>query len=156
MECIHGLDDGLCDVCFPKAVPEPSPGPRSATSPSGSRRTPRPKVGSADRRLHHVTRVDDLADILAAGQLLEGTTWSERPPVSPFDRVVLVSTSLRITQRGGRMIPGGAEVFEAFPFDEVALVAVANEPVRDLVKGIVDDADFETRVAVYPPWFAKS
>ena len=40
-----------------------------------------------------------------------------------------------------------------FAFDAVQLVGVANEPMRDRVRAMLHDADFATKVAVYPPWF---
>jgi hypothetical protein len=38
-------------------------------------------------------------------------------------------------------------------FDDVALIGVANEPIRDQVRELLAAADYDTRVAVYPPWF---
>lgn len=38
-------------------------------------------------------------------------------------------------------------------FDEVALIGVANEPIRDQVRDLLAAADYDIRVAVYPPWF---
>jgi hypothetical protein len=38
-------------------------------------------------------------------------------------------------------------------FDEVALIGVANEPIRDRVRELLAAVDYDTRVAVYPPWF---
>ena len=153
-ECKHGFEDSLCDICFPKAVVVPVKVPRPARPrTAGAGKTT--KISAADRRLHHVTRVEDLPDILNDGQLLEQTAWGAEPPVSGFDRIVLVTTSLEITNHGGRMVGGDAEVPEPFPFSSVTLIAVANEPARDRVKAMVDEADYPTRVAVYPPWFAK-
>lgn len=42
---------------------------------------------------------------------------------------------------------------DSFAFDAVQLIGVANEPMRDRVKEMLRDADFGTKVAVYPPWF---
>ena len=80
-ECIHGLDNGLCDACFPKARPEvaatavitkprvtrPRPAPLTA---------PRRPVSSAaaastddigQQRIYHLTHVSNLASILEHG-----------------------------------------------------------------------------------------
>lgn len=96
-ECIHGLDYGLCDACFPKAVADAPaaviskprvtrPRPSSLTSPrkpaaAGSLRTPPVDVG--DQRIYHVTHVDNLAAILSAGRLLADAndSWESRPAV---------------------------------------------------------------------------
>ena len=96
-ECIHGLDYGLCDACFPKAVPDVAvavtPKPRvsrpratSLTAPrkpaaTGSLRTPPAPV--ADQRLYHVTHVSNLESILADGRLYAdaNAAWESRPTV---------------------------------------------------------------------------
>jgi hypothetical protein len=109
-ECIHGLDYGLCDACFPKAAPEPAlvaaaakprvtrPRASSLTSPrkpqsSGSLTGPVVDVG--DQRIYHVTHVDNLPAILAAGRLLAdaGEGWEERPKVD------ISSAETRTTRR---------------------------------------------------------
>jgi hypothetical protein len=76
-ECIHGFDEGLCDVCYPR-TPAPPPAPtRSATT-----RAPRTAVTRAPatpaapatlrlpgRRVHHVTHVRTLESIALDGEL---------------------------------------------------------------------------------------
>lgn len=49
----------------------------------------------------------------------------------------------------------GAEalVRESVPLDAVQLVGVASDPVRDRVRGLLQDAGRSTKVVVYPPWF---
>lgn len=49
----------------------------------------------------------------------------------------------------------GAELLvrECLPLDSVALIAVANDPVRDRVRAALAAAGVRARVAVYPPWF---
>jgi hypothetical protein len=44
-------------------------------------------------------------------------------------------------------------VAESFPFELVTLIGVANDKVRDAVKGILAPSGFRPKVAVYPPWF---
>ncbi|MBG6057989.1 hypothetical protein RCH16_001187 [Cryobacterium sp. MP_M5] len=44
-------------------------------------------------------------------------------------------------------------VAETFPFDLVTLVGVANDKVRDEVRGILAASTHKPKVAVYPPWF---
>ena len=44
-------------------------------------------------------------------------------------------------------------VRECLPLDRVALIAVANDPMRDRVRAALAAAGMRIRVAVYPPWF---
>jgi hypothetical protein len=95
-ECIHGLDYGLCDACFPKAAPEVPVAvakprvtrPRASSltaprkpAPAGSLRNPPVEVG--DQRIYHVTHVSNLADILSSGRLFADASeaWEKRPVV---------------------------------------------------------------------------
>ncbi|MDH6237691.1 DarT ssDNA thymidine ADP-ribosyltransferase family protein [Cryobacterium sp. CG_9.6] len=95
-ECIHGLDGGLCAICFPKAAPEVVPvatvrkrsssakppsltGPRRVTPVAAPRKTAAAKravdnVG--EQRLYHVTHISNLAAILADGGLLADASES--------------------------------------------------------------------------------
>lgn len=43
----------------------------------------------------------------------------------------------------------------AVPFSDVALIGVANEPVRDQVRALLSGTGFRPKVAVYPPWFVS-
>ena len=103
VECIHGLDDRMCDLCFPKPVPETT-SVHSAAAVGARLRTAtairaRPSVGSAPRRttstpatrpgvpfkvgeqrIYHLTQVANLADILSHGELRcdpPGAIWAE-------------------------------------------------------------------------------
>jgi hypothetical protein len=44
-------------------------------------------------------------------------------------------------------------VHEKFPFELVTLIGVANDKVRDVVKGVLASSGHRPKVAVYPPWF---
>lgn len=44
-------------------------------------------------------------------------------------------------------------VQEAFPFELVTLIGVANDKVREAVKPILAASAYRPKVAVYPPWF---
>lgn len=130
-ECIHGLDEEMCDVCTPKAPPPVS----RTVRVSQPRRTeaPRTKVSSVPRRRHLVAGIDDLPEVLA-GRGQPGA-WASAPPVTDFNSVVLVA-----------------------PVDDVAqvtLIAVANEPARDRVRAVLHDVELP-RIGVYPPWFTRS
>ncbi|WP_166790476.1 DUF4433 domain-containing protein [Cryobacterium tagatosivorans] len=47
-------------------------------------------------------------------------------------------------------------VEEAFPYELVTLIGVANDRVRDVVKPILAASSHRPKVAVYPPWFQAS
>ena len=47
-------------------------------------------------------------------------------------------------------------VRQSVPMDAVQLIGVANDPVRDRVRELLETAGRRTKVAVYPPWFIES
>ena len=74
-ECIHGFDDGLCDVCFPRR-PEPVRPVRAASGPRApragvSRAAPSapPTLRLPGRRVFHVTHLRTLESIALDGAL---------------------------------------------------------------------------------------
>ena len=93
VECIHGLDEGLCDLCYPKPAPEVEPraartAPRraalSSTTKTATKAAPRtPIVSVGDQRIYHVTHIRNLAGILASGCLMADASdaWTSRPTV---------------------------------------------------------------------------
>ena len=96
VECIHGLDDGLCDQCFPKPVPEAvaaASGAPRRTAPAtltatrtrpktrvAPVRTPQTRATAAapfhvgEQRIYHLTHVRNLASILSDGELRANAT----------------------------------------------------------------------------------
>lgn len=42
---------------------------------------------------------------------------------------------------------------ETFPFEKVSLIGVANDKVREVVRGVLATAAHRPKVSVYPPWF---
>jgi ssDNA thymidine ADP-ribosyltransferase, DarT len=52
----------------------------------------------------------------------------------------------------------GAEVLvsQRVPFEDVTLIGVANDRVRQSVRDLLAEADFTPKVSVYPPWFQQS
>lgn len=87
-ECIHGLEAGLCDACYPKARPE-VPVTATATKTrvtrprSVSLTAPRKVVPASQKqstedvsqhRIFHVTHINNLAAIVEAGALLADAT----------------------------------------------------------------------------------
>lgn len=89
-ECIHGLEDGLCDTCFPKAPPvaAPSTGGRSTRTPgrraipASTRARAKPASGARggatsvrtldidEQRIYHLTHIDNLPGIVERGAVL--------------------------------------------------------------------------------------
>jgi hypothetical protein len=131
-ECIHGLDEELCDICSPRKTEEPpetlaaprSRPPRTAPRAPGAARTaatktpthrvtqPRrpvaealPDVDLAAMRVHHFTHVTNLEAILADGFLRAGAT-------PQFD---VSSPELR-ARRLAVTVPEGPSLAEHVPF----------------------------------------
>jgi len=78
-ECIHGFDEGLCDVCYPR-TPAPAPRPVTSRTPAAraagraGARTPAGPAAPATlrlpgRRVHHVTHLRTLESIALDGEL---------------------------------------------------------------------------------------
>ncbi len=104
-ECIHGLDAELGRL-LAQSAPLVSPTVRIVQP----RRTAAPKTknASSPRRRHVVVDIDELAAVLAGE--LETSEWSAEPPLTGFDRVVLIAPVDDVSQ--------------------VSLIAVANKPAR--------------------------
>ncbi len=82
-ECIHGFEDGFCDICFPRVVPESllvgavkAPVRRSTVKPraagTGRATTPVDPVTFQNRRVYHVTHLSNLESILHDGAIKAG------------------------------------------------------------------------------------
>lgn len=74
-ECIHGLDEGLCDSCYPKPVPDAAAAPakaprRSSRAPKRSTAAAKPPMEIGDQRIYHVTHIKNFEAILSSGCLL--------------------------------------------------------------------------------------
>jgi hypothetical protein len=117
-ECIHGFDEGLCDICFPKAAPVRPVASRVSSRATGTtaRREPRasaaprvrtPAPALLDQRVYHVTHVSNLASILADGALVAPALAS--PSVD-------VSSALTRELRQTAEVTGGGSVAEYVPF----------------------------------------
>lgn len=46
-------------------------------------------------------------------------------------------------------------VRESLPFESVTLIGVANDKARNEVRAILAESDYNTKVSIYPPWFAR-
>lgn len=125
-ECIHGFDDGMCDICFPRQAPEPvavvattvtrtpprttlgratRPAKRAPGAPAGAP----PKVPPfPSRRLYHVTPLSNLESILIDGEL--------RPIASGFQPDLDVAAPLARQLRAHADVGDGRHVDEFVPF----------------------------------------
>lgn len=132
-ECIHGLDAGLCDTCYPKARPEPAPAPRqraaaksrtltadgtarsggirtspTRSTPSRSSATPVTGLTTIDvaaQRVYHVTHLRNLPAIVDAGALLADA----RPEVD-------LSSGITRELRRSAEVADGVSVADSVPF----------------------------------------
>lgn len=129
-ECIHGFDEGLCDVCFPRSVPEPVRPTRQAT-PRASRTTAVKTTTASGapatlklsgRRVFHVTHVRTLESIVLDGELRADAT-------PDFDVSSPTARELRATAT----VPGGRSVADFVAF----FVAQDAERWRELRDGAV-------------------
>jgi hypothetical protein len=121
-ECIHGLEAGLCDQCFPKAVPllevVTAAGQRNARAKAAVTRRAASAASKTvesvgDQRIYHLTHVRNLVDILSTGALLADSSesWITRPAVD------ISSTETRESRRSTPVAGlGSANVAEFVPF----------------------------------------
>lgn len=64
-----------------------------------------------------------------------------------------VLRKLRADPESAAILEAEFLVEEAFPFELVTLIGVANDKVREAVKPILAASSHRPKVAVYPPWF---
>lgn len=124
VECIHGFEDGMCDICFPRVTAEPVsvattttkvPRPRKSTRPAGGR-TPSARASGApakvppfaSRRLYHVTPLSNLESILLDGAI--------KPIATGIEPDVDVAAPLVRQLRAHRDVGDGRHVDEFVPF----------------------------------------
>ncbi len=121
-ECIHGLEAGLCDQCFPKALPVQevvtAAGQRNARAKAAVKRRAASAASKTvesvgDQRIYHLTHLRNLADILAAGSLV-----ADGSPVRPARPAVDISSSETRESRRATTVAGlgSAMVAEFVPF----------------------------------------
>jgi hypothetical protein len=115
-ECIHGFDEGLCDICYPRTVAAPRSTPRAASSrppraavPSRARSAAptqaAPSVLLSAQRIFHVTHVANLEMIAIDGALRADAT----PEVD-------VSSPLAREMRRSAPLASGGTVGDRVPF----------------------------------------
>jgi len=69
---------------------------------------------------------------------------------APVERML---RKLRADTDGDSILNAELLVEDSFPIELLTLIGVANDRSRDAVKSILADAQYRTKVAVYPPWF---
>lgn len=140
-ECIHGFDDGLCDICFPRVV-EPAPRPvRTASTRAPRTTTTRtaPAVGAPPslklpgRRVYHVTHIRTLESIVLDGELRADAT----PDVD-------VSSAMTRELRAEATVPDGRTVASLVAFS-IAQDSTRWQQLREGAEGVhFSDAARET------------
>jgi hypothetical protein len=163
-ECIHGFEDGMCDICFPRVAPEPvvtvaatttrtssrsavrvmKPAKRHAGAPGGA---PVKVPPFATRRLYHVTPLANLESILIDGEI--------RPIGSGVVPDLDVAAPLARQLRAHADVGDGRHVDEFVPFSASAdaerwaeLRAGAEEPHWSAAARTLTAADYAVLVAV--------
>jgi len=109
-ECIHGFEAGMCDVCYPAAVPEK---PKPVRAPAGTRAASARVAGApriapfslATQRFFHVTHLRNLEAIMHTGEI--------RADVEP---VVDVSSAVARELRAGADLADGTTVAQHVAF----------------------------------------
>jgi len=165
-ECIHGFDDGMCDICFPRVAPEPvavvaatttktaARSTRVTATRRASKRAPGapaglpPKVPPfATRRLYHVTPLANLESILLDGEL--------HSVASGFLPELDVAAPLVRQLRAHAEVGDGRHVDEFVPFSVspdaerwVELRNGAEEPHWSAAARALTPADYAVLVAV--------
>lgn len=120
IECIHGLDEALCDICSPRQTIEPqdpapsarkaAPAKRVPARVPGAKRAPTagdplPDIDLATMRVHHWTHLSNLEGILSAGLL--------RADAAPE---LDVASSEAREKRAAVALPNGATAAGHVPF----------------------------------------
>lgn len=80
----------------------------------------------------------------AVGGAAFATTWPEA------DRAIV---RLTLADEGAGLRAAEVLVRGSVPLERIALIAVANDRVRDRVRAALQAVGVKVRVAVYPPWF---
>jgi hypothetical protein len=121
-ECIHGLEAGLCDQCFPKTAPVlevvTAAGQRNARAKAAVTRRAASSASKTvesvgDQRIYHLTHVRNLVGILHSGAILADSneSFTSRPTVD------LSSSETRESRRATAVSGlGSANVAEFVPF----------------------------------------
>ncbi|MGT2427344.1 DarT ssDNA thymidine ADP-ribosyltransferase family protein [Amnibacterium kyonggiense] len=164
-ECIHGFDEGMCDICFPRTAPEPVVtaaastrtavrAPRVAPTRPATRRAAGTAAGVpakvppfTTRRLYHVTPLVNLESILLDGEL--------RSVAGGLEPDLDVAAALVRQLRAHADVGDGRYVDEFVPFSAspdaerwVELRSGAEEPHWSAAARALGAADYAVLVAV--------
>jgi len=176
-ECIHGFEDGLCDICFPRRDPNeirPAPArrvPGARVRHAGGRAAGTaalPTITLAEQRIFHVTHEQNLPAILADGALRSGVTpvvdvSSEatrelRATIEVRDDLTVAdyvpfylspdASRWDELRRGAEGLHWSDAARATKPLDYVILVSTAGELGPDVVVTDRDAADLSTRFGI--------
>ena len=179
VECIHGLDEALCDLCTPKPVPKIEASAPKVVRSRGSSAKSRvagaagPTVQSVDQRIYHLTHMQNLEGILSGGYLLadsqgaqpvvdiSSADYREERRAATIDGesvadfvpfFVTPDSALWRSIRSSAPDPRIApEIRQSSPAEFVVLVTTVGKAGRDSsVVAVGDAADAQTRFATTP------
>jgi len=158
-ECIHGLDPVACDICTPRQAPEPKREPvrrtvnrTTAATRSTAPATPPVRVSAAARRLHLVVRLDELAELLAAGPLTDELGWRDTLGLGAIDTILWP-----VANKVERPAELAVVVSSLDDPDQIQFIAVANEPSRTKAKqALAASARDGVKLVLNPAWFTAS
>ena len=149
-ECIHGLETTMCDVCSPRAIPEPVRAARGSARTAGARSPSSPiglSVNRAEQRVYLVVSRARLAEVLTTlpdedwrddlGAVGDPFRWPDAGGVEKASDLIVLVAALGT--------PG-----------QLQLVATANEPARRAVREQLDEAGYEVRVVLQPAWWVAA
>ena len=130
VECIHGFEAGLCDICFPKAPPTPKRAsvvrPPRATTRARAQRAGQPTRLSSksppaninNARVYHLTHVRNLEQILEIGQLRSAQSAVAEPSAGVAAWLPAIDLSSQLTRelRATAEVRPGLSVSQCVPF----------------------------------------
>jgi hypothetical protein len=99
-----------------------------------------------------VSTIAGTSVVIADGDAAHPLTRFETTP-DASDRSL---RKLRADGEAGRIRSAELLVRDSLPFDLVTLITVANDKTKAAVREIVEPAGFRTRIAIHPPWFART
>jgi hypothetical protein len=102
-----------------------------------------------------VTAISNLAGssvVIADGDAAHPLTRFEMTP-DAADRTL---RRIKADEESGRIRAAEYLVKDSVDFDAITLIAVANDKSKNAVRALVDPAGYRTRIAIHPPWFART
>jgi hypothetical protein len=102
-----------------------------------------------------VTAISNLVGssvVVADGDATHPLTRFEMTP-DAADRAL---RRLKLDDESGRIRAAEYLVKDRVDFEAITLIAVANDKAKNAVRALVDPAGYRTRIAIHPPWFART